>query len=440
MAAVQIVSSPKEYLKENHPKFYKLAISVGVKPKYARGVLIPADTEIAKLNTKLKSIKNQSKSSEVRKLFIEIKSIVALHMLKNEIPNDFKGGYIQTVYGKGLKIGPVKNDKFIIEHGKNYSKKSNCKLLKVIGAPKHTSEGFLEFSAAKIDKLIDIETPDYDKDAKFEGGHMEMLESDNVFAIKKLLAKQFEDQAEVNKQLKKDYPHHDIGASKNYYIPVVAGMIECAKTHGTDKDKQLIVSHCYESAPAMFYTLVQPYCEKQLLSDILIKTWVGAPYYPADFNQHKIEFYDNHCGNIDKNKIKGIRNKSDVGKFTEFIKDVYEDNVESIFGPNISPSCKFWADVVAFKMTSKEKEYSDYAKVLPHIIECAKMYPGKKYCEEIPFNSENWKKLFKSSDNKKMVSEFTSKFLLHFECNDYIHSSNAPTMSQYIKSLIELNK
>jgi len=421
---MSIVCNPKNYLKENHADFYKLLKKLCIDPKGARGILIPPKSEIDRLNKEY--LKANKKNSESRNIYIKVGRTLSMYLLKRPIEEGFEGGYIETVMSKlGLKVYPVKSGKFVVESGEGYSTKSNGKLLEVYGKPSYKEDKFLEFSVATLDSALAFGTPDYNKELKLEGGHMEMVESKEAKDIKQFLAMQFDDQVKMN-------------CKKNYYISTIAGLMKCAELCNMTADLKAIANYCYESPAATFYILLQPFSRSQIVSDELIQKWCGAPYYPSNFDEHRNEFCKKYCTNKEDSERTSMLQANEFTSMNDFKNTVIETYVEHYKSSDFNPMEKLWADEFAFQMDRCEKG-KPICDCLKTILDIARSYPGNDYKSELLTTTANYPNLDKSNFKSHITHFKSGKYFMHCMCSGSYQPGDIPTKSCYIESLLRLN-
>ena len=503
LATIKVVSSTNYYVKKNYPDFYNLCRMVGLDLKNIRGVLIPPDAVVKKLVDVMTGITGSS-NDDIQKYHHLVRSL-AIHLLRDKISRDKvgdKGQIIRTHYKMALKVSEVNSKgNFVVLSGADYKTKTDAVLQDVGGAP--TKSGSLNFCVGILKSAIEP-TPDYDEEllAKLEGGHMEMVEEADYRGIKLFLAKQFEDQVnmdremgkqlgkkksedeyqklraqkykwiesldESQKKLEKTKKEEDreklnkeiadleskIGyidpetgynenedselqalkyrsefGTKNYYIPILAGLMKYADTCGFPNDAKLIADNMYPSAAATFYTLLRPHSENQLISTQLIEKWCGAPYYPKKIKNNAPDFqecFDKFCEKY-RSPLK-VREKITVSKEKSFlVKNLYTMQYNESDG-----SYKLWRDYTAWKIGSIE-EKNGLEGVIKYINTCDQTQM------KVPFADTKWNEDINAYNQKSDFRKFVmgGYFLAqHMNVKTYV---GTPCMSKYLCSFLKLN-
>lgn len=494
LSTAKTIANPSYHVKKNYPEFYDLCTRAGLDLKNVRGVLIPTDDSLKKYVDNMVSIEG----GDLEK-FYSLTKTLGLHLLRDKITKDKvgdKGQIIRTHHRMALKVSEV-NSKgvFSILSGSDYKKKTEATLLDVHGAP--TKSGQLNYCVGVLKGEIEI-TPDYNEEnmAKLEGGHMEMVEKANARGIKFMIAKQFEDQVvmnkcayeefgremdkefekkkkELEKTLDEELKQSKKGKSKeeqdklesefyerkedqikeirkynskfgtfDYYVPIIAGLMKCAEMCDFREDAECIANHFYPDASAMFYILLQPYCEKQIISNELIEKWCGAPYYPE--KKYKVPdfsgFFESFCEKYKTSKK--VTYEVRPTTMPKVAEAVYEKTYKK-YG-NEYCLFKLWADYTAFlfyKIRVGKGGYENCVdKKLQATVELGKNQTGRNYKSDIGFTEADWNKAMQSFTKKKYYKEFAkSQFYCSSCMNISVLPSQSPCMSKYLCSFIRLN-
>jgi hypothetical protein len=341
------ICSVNNYLEEKHPKFHKLIKGLCINIDSVMCVLIPSDAKCAAISKELKG--KSPISDEYKQAYFKAKGKVLAHLLNQTVNADFKGGLTTNRAKKKVSISPVSGGKFTVTYDTDTGKTVDvkCELIKdAIPAPT-MSGGDRGFSFAKIingDPIAEGKTIERGEklEGSFRGGRMEAEQpSSKTSTIKLALAKQCVEYTKAS--------------GKDYYTPVVCGMLKCLDMHSDKYSAECkeLCNYIYPCAASTFYTVLQPYRSSgQILPNEFIEHWYGAPAY-GDYNSIVKDFCSKHCDSGTKEKLSGLKAKLENTMADKNLalqlKKIYSDIFSGIFKHG-TPEMKVWADELAFKV------------------------------------------------------------------------------------------
>ena len=426
---VEVVAVQSKYLEKHHERFYSVLSSFAVFTDRDALILIPGDAFLDAVDKKIMAAAASVDScSELRKIAVSL-SVLCINQY---VPSDFSGGEGINKAGQGVKISAVKAGVFEVHSGVDYKTVAKCKLIPTLGAPFHMSDDCRKFSFAHISSgSVAVDGPKVDRpqQVRMEGGSIhEVTSPSNILDMKKAL-------------------HDDIVVTsgytgKDYYAPVMAGLVRCLELE-SDKFALDIKSFCqyYTGCTvSMFYALVAPLSRRSFVSDGFLTKWMGAPYYPAvGISTYIKSFYDLHCARyVNAQAILDHKAKSDHGfrlspaVTSASIVGMYS-SVKDIYGEEIGTK-RMWTDGINFSVHRILKSASDMKMKLVCLGKLAERSKGNDFASECEVAFvERWDC---SVGNDNAPAEFVEGFVMRTVTP---HSIQEPAMSQYLKMLVSLN-
>lgn len=426
---VEVVAVQSKYLEKHHERYASVLSSFAVFADRDPLILIPDDVFLDGVSEKIMAAASSvNQCDDLRKIAVSL-SVLCIN---EHVPANYAGGEGINKAGQSVKISAVKSGAFEVHSGSDYKTVAKCKLIPVLGAPFHMSDECRKFSFAHIvsgSVSVDGNKVDRPKAVRMEGGAIhEVTSPNNILVMKRAL-------------------HDDIIVTtgytgKDYYAPVMAGLVRCLELE-SDKFARDIKSFCqyYTGCTiSMFYALVAPLSKKSFISDGLFTKWMGAPYYPAaGISAYIKSFYDQHCANhVNAQAILDHKDKLAHGyklspAFTSASIAGMYTSVKAIYGEEIGVK-RLWADGINFSVHRILKSSSDIkAKLscLSRLAECNKGVDYSRECE-VAF-VERWDC---SVGNDNAPAEFVKDFVMRTVTP---HSITEPVMSQYLRMLVSLN-
>jgi hypothetical protein len=437
-----IVSSALEYIKQHHAKFAKLIISFNVHLGNSGLILIPMDKEINRLEeevAKITSTNDADMCSNLKKIADSISS-----MCIDDFINSNYGGSdgVSNGIGQYVNISAVKNDLFEVSSGADFGVVAKCKLSPSLIHPqkqdcKRVSIGVITHGSVDINgskappkrfKKMQGGCECLEKcNCSFSGGSIqEACSPDNIVALKRAV---FDDAVTTTAY-----------SGNNYFTPIVAGIAKCLdKYNHFDHD---IINFCRyyskDNSVSTFMTLVCPEGQNSILSDKFLKKWMGAPYYPASFDDFFDDFIIRH-DRIDKEKIVQFKDEKNhtyklEAKFTSSMIPNMYNGIDKIYGENITTK-KMWADDLRHKVCGVMSGSSSISDKMEAVKDCSCIYKGDDYQSEIEVTmKEKWDS---SIDTNNVPQEFIDNWMFFTEHKEGIPY---PEMSSYLKSILDLNQ
>lgn len=434
------VCNSEHFIKTNYPKFLELCerACIDVK-KHQMCIVIPTKSKIAEYNKEMNKFfgdlsvflgGSEKELEDRRNKVLDLKSKLYAHFIKQVITPDYKGGIEANGSNQQVKLSAVKGGKIEIYSGGKFETKAEGKLADVMGTPNYSSGyrnvSFIVLSSGELDINGPAATQTNSKAklaTKLDGAGPEVLPNDaRIYAIKQ----------SANDMILEACK----GTKKNFYIPVVAGLMKCLEQMG-DEQCRKYAHYIYPCAASTFYVLVQPHNELgQFLSDDIIGRWMCAPYFCDDYKKQRSDFLLKYSPQGERIKIaEAIKNYPETKGINQGFEKLYSDTYSKLFPAGFSSGEKLWADELAYRIYISMK---DDVTSCHNADELAKTYSGKSM-ETLSGDKAFWDNIISRGYDDKIQDFFRGDWFLH-KGGVELHYSDGPSMPSYYKKLIELNK
>lgn len=429
-----IVASVPPYIAERYPKYSKALVDSSVNIQSVATLLVPSDAWLNKWNKNREDVDTNDKdwSNKYAKLSAELK---VLSLPSVAITKDYKGGVTRTKIGTEVRISEVKGKNFKIHSGEDGKTVAECELLDVMGAPTFAKgESRPRDLAIALIKSGEISTVSLSKDAATMVGGFELEVIDN-------------DTNRIKMAIHQDTLANCTESNKDYYAPVVAGMLRYVEMHMSEfaEDAKKIGAFGGAIPMATFYALVQPFARnRQIISSELIKAWRGAPYYPsggcAEYIRGFISAHqkgDDAARKLAADMFDASGMKLPEKAVLSKIKQAYSEHAAAAFGLGDSQATeKLWADSLAFAIyaalmgTSADRFRSAAVQ--------AENADGQSYEDGVSIlKPEKWVEW--TNKESEAASLFVDNNFLFHTAGVIEGLPEEPTMNAYLRNFVKMN-
>jgi hypothetical protein len=450
-----VVSSAADYIEEHHKKLHKLLTNFSVNVDRTPLVLVPSDTELAKIEAKVAKIvakSGETMCEELRSISTGL-SVIAINQY---VDSSYTGGETTNKAEQLVKISKVEKGCFEVKSGPDFKTVAKCKLEKVVGAPFHSRDECRQVSIAMItdgEVATDGNKQERRKrgvlrgagcgcvgacicggvdrcrcpgnctcKGRFSGGALqEAVSPDSVLELKRALLEDLITTTEYSK--------------KNYFAPTIAGLVKrlsMNEAQFADDIKIFCMFYTRGCFAGAFYSMIIPHGSHSMLTDAFMKKWMGAPYYPK--HSSILAYIDSFVARHSTFGPAIAEYKSKYSHGFRFdsvttatgIKPMYA-GMKSVFGVDISGQ-RMWADNINFRVHRILASHNfNSLRVL------ADSCCGKNYVSECEVANP------RKHENPFIEADRPSEFVGNWFLSGTPEPLQVPAISNYMKSVLELN-